>query len=73
MTKTGTRPSHIMRSILTSHSLLPVSAVLLFLVLASALYFVYTETQRMRVTFNKDFNQQQLILARKAAAESVVK
>ena len=58
-----------LRSVLASHYLLPVAAAVLVLVLASALYTVYTDTQYMRETLNDDFNDQQLILARQASAQ----
>jgi PAS domain S-box-containing protein len=57
------------RSRLASHYLLPVAGAVLVLVLASALYFVYTDTQQMRETLNADFSEQQLILGRQAAAQ----
>jgi PAS domain S-box-containing protein len=61
--------ANIVRSILASHYLLPIGAAVLVLVLASALYIVYTDTQYMRETLNEDFNDQQRILARQAAAQ----
>ena len=61
--------AQFLRSILASHYLLPVAAAALVLVLASALYIVYTDTQHMRETLNDDFCEQQLILARQASAQ----
>lgn len=60
---------NIVRAILSSHYLLTVAAAVLVLVLASALYVVYTDTRQMRATLNEDFNEQQLILARQAAGQ----
>ena len=56
-------------SILASHYLLPVAAAVLILILGSALYIVYTDTNYIRDTINQDFNQQQLILARQASTQ----
>ena len=64
-----TQRAHVLRSALASHYLLPVAAAALVLVLASALYIVYTDTRYMRETLNEDFSEQQLILARQAAAQ----
>jgi PAS domain S-box-containing protein len=63
------RRNSTVRSVLASHYLLPVAGAVLVLVLASALYFVYTDTQQMRETLNEDFSEQQLILARQAATQ----
>jgi two-component system NtrC family sensor kinase len=60
---------NILRSVLASHYLLPVAGAALVLVLASALYIVYMDTQLMRETLNEDFSEQQLILARQAAGQ----
>jgi two-component system NtrC family sensor kinase len=57
------------QSILASHYLLPVAAAALILILCSALYIVYTDTNFIRETINQDFNQQQLILARQASTQ----
>jgi len=57
------------QSILASHYLLPLAAAALILILCSALYIVYTDTNFIRETINQDFNQQQLILARQASTQ----
>lgn len=56
-------------TVLSSHYLLPISAVVLFLVLGAAVFTVYMDTRFMRDQINEGFNQQQLLLARQAASQ----
>lgn len=55
--------------ILGSHYLLPIAAVILFLILGAALLTVDLDTRFMRDQINQGFNEQQLLLARQAASQ----
>ncbi len=67
MGKPGSYAKDLLNSILSSHYLLPVTAVVLILILGAALYNVAEESRYMQEQLREDFNQQQLILARQAA------
>ena len=69
MSEFGSQKKGLFNSILNSHYLLPVTAALLILILAAALYNVSEEGGYMREQLRQDFNQQQLILARQAALQ----
>ena len=69
MSKLGSYGKGLFNSILSFHYLLPVTAVVLILILGAALYNVSEESGYMREQLRSDFNQQQLILARQAAAQ----
>ena len=55
--------------LLSSRYLVAIISVLFFIVLGVAFFLVYQNAEIMRVQINDDFNQQQLILARQAAAQ----
>jgi PAS domain S-box-containing protein len=67
MSKLASYGKELLNSILSFHYLLPVTAVVLILILGTALYNVSEESGYMREQLRADFNQQQLILARQAA------
>ena len=56
-----------LETILASRLQIPVISALFFIFLGLAIYFVYNDSKNMRTLVSRDFNRQQLILARQAA------